>query len=131
MFACLVATLLEFSTMKTTAIEKAWYLNDENGEHEPPPVVIAFLRYFVLLANFVSVSLYATIDLNKFVVARIIEHNKRMHHADSGEHPLRRMLECATLSDPRPQLATTRLRPACAPHTSGRDEVQGTHGGVG
>ena len=81
--ACFIGAAAELGVSEAEHIRDAWYLKSDDGTHEATTFAIVYLRYFVLLANFVSVSLYFSVDLNKHVTARLIALNTRMHHADS------------------------------------------------
>ena len=81
---CFIATVVLYRLGEQDHIEDAWYLLNDEGQHTEINVIITYFRFFVLLANFVSVSLYASVDVKKFLYAKRIEDDKRMWHADSG-----------------------------------------------
>ena len=81
--ACFIGTAAEFGLAEAEHIRDAWYLQNEDGVHDTTSFAIVYFRYFVLLSNFVSVSLYFSVDFNKHMTAFLVERNPRMHHADS------------------------------------------------
>ena len=68
-----------------TDLDPAWYVHESVGEQSPlPNLVISTLRFFVLLAAFVSVSLYVSIDSNKAFRKVIMQRDPTFKHEASG-----------------------------------------------
>jgi phospholipid-transporting ATPase len=62
-----------------------FYLHESIGKESPlPNVMIGVLRFVVLLASFVSVSLYVSVDFNRACTKAIVEHDRRFYHFESG-----------------------------------------------
>jgi len=81
---CLVCTLMQAAyddEQKPGGDQPAWYLH--TGEDATHSAVVGILRFFVLLAAFVSVSLYVSVDSNKFIMKTIMEKQPAMQHAES------------------------------------------------
>jgi len=82
---CVVLTVLN-NVFDAQLQQPAWYLHEGSSIIALKPLIIGVLRFFVLLAAFVSVSLYVSVDSNKAFMKVIMEKRDEMRHAESGTH---------------------------------------------
>lgn len=67
------------------ALGNHWYLHEIVGTVSPlKPFVVGVLRFVVLLAGFVSVSLYVSVDFNKSWYKKIMQDDPAMYHKASN-----------------------------------------------
>ena len=80
---CTVCTILQ-NVWDAQLQAPAWYLHEGADIIPMPPLIIGILRFFVLLAGFVSVALYVSVDSNKAFMKVIMQRRKEFFHAESN-----------------------------------------------
>lgn len=84
LFLCMISTIV--SEMWHDSLESSWYVHESAGEALPAPFILTgVLQFFVLLAAFVSVSLYVSVDSNKAFMKVIMEKRKEMVHGEGAQ----------------------------------------------
>ena len=80
---CIICTVLN-QVWDDQLQHPAWYLHEGSEIIPLPNLIDGVLKFFVVLAGFVSVALYVSVDSNKAFMKVILERQPEMMHADSG-----------------------------------------------